>query len=386
MPTAEHTPERAPSLNAFMPHIKRGLMMCLVWSLGLALFLRGLELIVLPDTRWHLGLLANIIATVVISVCAQGANLLGVRVLGPWVWRRSQAARDRYARDGLYAILPGPAALLLVVCATLVGTFTGYHLWLLVARWASIGLPLGYDDRGLSMSLLLASFSTVVLGFIDFLLIRSGLERARVEAAQRQLVQAQLQRLQAQMEPHMLFNTLANLHALIDSRPEKAQDMLMHLITYLRATLTANRTDTLTLSDEMARIHDYLVLMQIRMGERLRIEIDVPEGLGHVRIPPMLIQPLVENAIKHGLDPMLDGGSLRVSAREHEGMIEIRVQDDGQGLHAPAADAQQTGFGLSCIKERLQTCYGHAGQLSLTSLGQAGGAVATLRIPLTMPT
>jgi hypothetical protein len=384
MPTDMHASE-PPYHQVIKPHVKRGVMMSLLWSIGLGLFLSAQERLIIFDPKLHAGMVANVMAPLIVSVTVQCVNWSGLYTLGLWFWRHSQAAHDRHARDGIHAILPHGLALLWLVIATILGTCIGYRLWLAIAQWASIGLPATYQEVGLRMTLLLAIFSTVVLGVIDVLVVRAGLERTRIEAAQRQLVQAQLQRLQAQMEPHMLFNTLANLHALIETGPDRAQDMLLHLIDYLRATLTATRSNALALGDEMARVRDYLVLIQIRMGDRLRLEIDVPAELAHVQIPPMLIQPLVENAIKHGLDPMLEGGLLRVSVRRHEGMIEIQVQDDGQGLYEQFLLVAQPGFGLACIKERLQTCYGSAGQFTLTSLGTFQGAVATLRLPLTMP-
>jgi signal transduction histidine kinase len=396
MPGAEQQPqayehERASGvsedyLTVLKPHVKRGLVMCLLWSLVLGLFLRGLELIILSDARSHLGLFANVVATLIITFCAQALILAGWAVLGQLFWRRSQAARDRCTRDGVYAIAPASIGWLWGVVATFMGTSMGYSLWIELAQCASIDLPAHYREVGLRMSLLLATFSALVLGCIDFLLVRAGVERSRMAVVQRQVAQAQLHRLQAQMEPHMLFNTLANLHALIDTRPKRAQDMLTHLIDYLRATLTASRAHAISLRDEMAQVQDYLHLMQVRMGERLRVAIDVPDDLGGTRIPPMLIQPLVENAIKHGLDPMPDGGHLRVSVRRREGLIEIVVADDGQGLAHSHLTGSQPGFGLGCIRDRLQTCYGGAARFTLESPGQhSRGAIATLLIPSALP-
>jgi two-component sensor histidine kinase len=391
-------------LALFKPQVLRGLKLALLWSLGLGLFLRVLELIVVPDAHTHMGLLANVLATLIISLSTQAVLHAGWLALGYGFWLRSPAARDRHARDGVYAITPLPISLSWLVVAMLVGTFAGYHLWMLVARWGSIRLPAPYAATGLRMALLLATFSTLVLGVIDSLVVRAGHERSRAEAVQRQLAQAQLYRLQAQLEPHMLFNTLANLHALIDTQPRVAQDMLSHLIRYLRATLMASRAPAITLGEEMAQVQDYLQLMQIRMGERLRVAVDVPAELASVRLPPMLVQPLVENALKHGLDPLPEGGTLRVSARLKEGCLEIEVLDDGLGLRpspeaAWAPEAPSPGFGLRCIRERLQTCYGAGAELTLRAAaesdqsvalealgarGSRSGTVATLRIPCTL--
>jgi signal transduction histidine kinase len=366
----------------FKPLVRRGLAMCWWWSIGLGLFLRGLEVIVMPDPTAHLGLVANVLATLIITFCAQAIVLSGWGVIGLLFWQHSQAARDRHARDGLYAVTPPFIGLLWLLVATSLGTVVGYGLWMGVSQWASIDLPAHYRQVGLNMSLLLATFSTLVMGFIDSLLVRAGVERSRVEVAQRQLAQAQLHRLQAQMEPHMLFNTLANLHGLMETRPSSAQDMLMHLISYLRATLTASRVSTMALGEEIAQAQDYLHLMQIRMGERLRVMVEVPDELASVHIPPMLIQPLIENAIKHGLDPVPEGGCLWLIARQRGRMLEIVVQDDGQGMSPSSESSSSSGFGLTCIRERLHTCYGGEAQFTLAPAVQGRGAVATLSIPV----
>jgi LytS/YehU family sensor histidine kinase len=169
--------------------------------------------------------------------------------------------------------------------------------------------------------------------------------------------------------------------------------MLAHLIDYLRATLSASRAGTLPLREEMARVRDYLGLMQIRMGQRLHVSMDVPPDLHEMNVPPMLVQPLVENAIKHGLDPMPDGGALRVTARRDGPVLEIVVRDNGRGLlaeiplqptvppHDERTGAPQGGFGLDCIRARLQTAFGEHASLSLTTLPTQAGTIATLRMP-----
>ena len=133
------------------------------------------------------------------------------------------------------------------------------------------------------------------------------LERGRVEA--------QLRLLQAQIEPHFLFNTLANLDALIATDPARARLMLGHLNDYLRATLAAARKERNSLEEEFALLRNYLEVLAIRMGARLKYELALPEALAALQVPPMLLQPLVENALKHGLEPKVEGGSVRVSAR-----------------------------------------------------------------------
>ncbi|WP_240660754.1 sensor histidine kinase [Inhella crocodyli] len=206
-----------------------------------------------------------------------------------------------------------------------------------------------------------------------------ALEVANADQA-RLVAQAQLTALQAQLEPHMLFNTLAHLRALIKLRPDDAQAMLDELIAYLRATLTASRTPLHPLGTEFARLHDYLRLMQRRMGPRLQVDLQLPPALAQVAVPPLLLQPLVENAIQHGLEPAIDGGTLRLLAREEGAQLVLTVEDDGSGLGAAPA-SQGTGFGTQQVRDRLATQYGDAARLDLAPLAPHG-CRATVTLPL----
>ncbi len=231
--------------------------------------------------------------------------------------------------------------------------------------------------------LLTAGFILTISGLVT--LYYHSVESARqaqlvAERAQRQAAEAQLTLLQSQLEPHMLFNTLAHLRVLIKLRPDDAQQMLDQLIAYLRATLQASRAESHSLRAEFERLRDYLALMQVRMGSRLRVELNLPEELAELQVPPLLLQPLVENAIKHGLEPALEGGVLRVSAGRSPEHLTLTVEDGGVGLGA-APTSNGTGFGLEQVRERLQTRYGSASRLSLNAR-QPHGCVAELRIPL----
>jgi sensor histidine kinase YesM len=237
----------------------------------------------------------------------------------------------------------------------------------------------------LSYSLALGTFT------VDYLRVHLAANQVRAEAAQRQALQAQLQLLQAQLEPHMLFNTLANLHALIDADPSRAQDMLLRLITFLRATLSASQRTTHPLGEEFSRAGDYLALMQVRMGPRLQIDLQLPPELADTPVPPLLVQPLLENAIQHGLEPKREGGLLSLRA-QHEGeRLIITVLDTGQGLVASKAPSRKPshgnshGFGLSCVRDRLQSLYGDEAFLALHDAPQGPGTMATLELPIKPP-
>jgi Histidine kinase len=204
---------------------------------------------------------------------------------------------------------------------------------------------------------------------------------ASVQAAQRQAAESRLRLLEAQLEPHMFFNTLANLHVLIALDPPRAQAMLDQLIAFLRATLSGSRAMEHPLRAEFARIKDYLSLMQVRMEDRLRVHFDLPDALADVPVPPLLLQPLVENCIKHGLEPAVAGGLIDVRAIRDGACLVLRVRDTGAGLRE---GGENTGsFGLRQIRERLTTLYGAGASLTLEPARDAdGGTLATIRLPL----
>ena len=217
---------------------------------------------------------------------------------------------------------------------------------------------------------------------------RMAAMEARAEAARRAAADTRLKLLESQLEPHMLFNTLANLRVLIALDAPRAQAMLDHLISYLRATLGASRAVLHPLADEFARVADYVQLMQVRMGARLATRIDLPPELAAHPVPPLLLQPLVENAIRHGLEPQVGAVRLTLSARRDGPQLVLEVRDTGVGLPAgfgaaqaaPAADG--SGFGLQQVRERLHALHGTAATLDLAPAGDAeGGTRATVRLP-----
>ncbi len=212
---------------------------------------------------------------------------------------------------------------------------------------------------------------------------KAARESARAEGIARQALQAQLQLLQAQIEPHMLFNTLANLQGLIALDPARAQQMLDQLIVYLRATLSSSRAEVTTLGQEFALMDAYLGLMAVRMGARLSFQLDLPQELRSAQIPPMLLQPLIENAITHGLEPKIEGGRIVVSAAARDGQLHVSVSDDGLGLDAPSAKSG-THLGLANTRDRLLAIHGEQASLALTA-NSSGGALAELILPLVKP-
>jgi LytS/YehU family sensor histidine kinase len=161
--------------------------------------------------------------------------------------------------------------------------------------------------------------------------------------------------------------------------PQRAQLMLGHLDGYLRATLASARNDSCTLAEEFALLRGYLEIIAIRMGPRLTCALELPEALARAKLPPMLLQPLVENAIKHGLEPKMDGGKVRVAASAEGRQLVLVVEDSGLGFGA--ASTSGTGVGLLHVKERLAAVYGDAARAEI-SASAGGGVCITLRLPL----
>ena len=192
----------------------------------------------------------------------------------------------------------------------------------------------------------------------------------------RQMIEARLQALQAQIEPHFLFNTLANIRLLYDTESMRAKPLIHDLAAYLRAALPQMREARSTLARELALVQAYLRVLQVRMGERLKVEINVPAGLEEAALPPMMLLTLVENAIKHGLSPLPLGGSIVIRAERQVDRLRITVVDDGMGF----LKGFGSGIGLANTRARLAALYGDAGRLVLDA-NPRGGVIAGLELP-----
>lgn len=206
--------------------------------------------------------------------------------------------------------------------------------------------------------------------------------QAEADRIARQLADARLKLMQAQVEPHFLFNTLASVQDLAEGKAPEAAALTRELITFLRAGLAGLRNNTTTLAREFDMAAAFLAIMKTRMGERLTFELNLPDDLANESMPPAMLISLVENAIKHGLEPALDGGHLSLSARRDGPMLCIEVRDTGLGLGTSVA-ATSGGVGLSNIRERLAAIYGDAAALTIHE-NQPRGVVAaiTLNRPL----
>ncbi|MEO6744517.1 MAG: histidine kinase [Caldimonas sp.] len=206
-------------------------------------------------------------------------------------------------------------------------------------------------------------------------------EIAESEALKRQVVEARMAAMQAQVEPHFLFNTLASIDHLIETDPKRASQMQKNLIALLRASMPAMREAhpaAHNLGREMAVIRPYLEILKVRMEDRLHIDVAVPEGLLSAEFPSMMIQSLVENAIKHGLEPKAEGGTLTVRAEIVHGKLAVTVADTGLGFGKAATAG--TGTGLANIRERLKLLYGNRASMSVTE-NVPTGTVVSLTVP-----
>jgi len=215
--------------------------------------------------------------------------------------------------------------------------------------------------------------------------------KARQIRAENAATEAQLRLLQAQIEPHFLFNTLANVTALMESDAPRAKLMLESFVDYLRASLSGLGGAQHTLGDEIDLVGAYLRIVKIRMEDRLAYEVDVPDALRALPLPALTLQPLVENAVVHGLEPQIDGGRVRIGARRDGRSLVITVDDDGGGLAAappmpvsaasPRTTRGGTGTALANIRHRLLQTYGSSASLRVEA-APTRGVRASLNLPL----
>jgi signal transduction histidine kinase len=300
-------------------------------------------------------------------------------------------------RIGYWASSVG-GAIQAIVGVTLV--FALYFLFYADPRWQDAFQRWLSDTFG-SLWVLLGAIFLVVYGVPDLVARLRRRERAAVtralkaeassERLARQTAESELRLLQAQVEPHFLYNTLANLRYLIQKNSPDALRMTDALIEYLRTSVPDMRAARVTLGREADHARHYLEIMQMRMGNRLAFAVDVPAALRDVEVPPLVLLTLVENAIKHGIAPLVEGGTVTLRAREDGQAIAIEVADTGvgppaAGAHPAATDstAKSTGVGLDNLRGRLQLAYGTDVAVELAPHEPRGTRVR-LRLPRTMP-
>jgi len=275
-----------------------------------------------------------------------------------------------------------------VAIALVVGAFFGTVL-VVVVKGRDLAMMFGDSHRLVSFGL------TAIIGFIAGTIAvavmatrariaRTEAELMRSEADRQRLArkhaEAELKVIRAQIEPHFLFNTLANLSFLIKDNPDQALAMLENLIDYLQAAVPRIRGESSTLRNELAMASAYVSILQIRMGERLQAVFDIPQDLLVVPFPPMMLITLIENAIKHGLNELPEGGTITVRAMRRENSLMLCVADTGVGLSS-SGNHLRDGIGLGNIRDRLASMHGERARLTLAP-NLPRGAVATIEIPM----
>jgi signal transduction histidine kinase len=285
--------------------------------------------------------------------------------------------------------LPLPLRAAYVVSVVMAGSWIGYA----AARWALLGdlqrvtEHMTHAARFLLVIPPVWALVTVAL-FASVSRLRSRQlarerERTARALAEREAIAARLALLNAQVEPHFLYNSLANVGAAIDADPAAAKRLIEALVTYLRASARNMARPLVPLAEEMEGVRGYLEVMRVRLGARLRWSCELPERAASVPVPPAAVQTLVENAIKHGIEPSARGGEVAVTAREAAaGGWTLEVADTGVGLAGGPGTGAETGSGtgLANLSERLRLALGPSARVTLEA-GAGGGAVARLELP-----
>ena len=371
-PLLGHPLELIPFFRRWPPSVRRNLLYTLIWSCGLGALLTWLEALLKHDRTPLLEyLLPLLLISNLIGFMIHGGSMLASRLTGGW---------SRRAR-GLPRLM---FSIALVGASVLLGLGLGNA----VLRGKSLFELLA--NRGILLQSLALAVSIALVMYWVRGSAEKRFERALEASRQKELMastarllaEARLRALQAQIEPHFLYNTLANVVSLIGPKPAQAQHMLERFIDYLRASLASSRSEEATLDTETKLVAAYLDVLAVRMGERLRYHIELPDELRQFVIAPMLLQPVVENAVSHGLEPKVEGGELHISARREGKALLLEVRDTGAGLSQTSA-AGGTQFGLHQVRERLAARYGANATFTLTDHPD-GGTVARITL-LTTP-
>lgn len=311
-----------------------------------------------PRPFWH-----PLLTTQIYGLCIAYA----VNVAAPW----EKAQPVRY--------MLGAIAVAVLVGVLLVIVLKGYSLEYVREQWMVFGWNV--------VQAFLNGLLITLLFFVKFREARATAALHRAEAERnllaKQAVEAELKLMQAQVEPHFLFNTLASIQYLTETDPPQANRLLGHLIAYLRAALPQFRANSSTLGREFELTKAYLAILQMRMGPRLEFDVDLPPDLASHPFPPNMLISLVENAIKHGVEPSVDGGRIAINARRDGDRIVVTVTDSGRGLAASgAADADTAGdgVGLSNLRERLAALFGPRARFTIEDV-QPRGTRAIIAIP-----
>jgi sensor histidine kinase YesM len=308
-----------------------------------------------PDVSWG----EELLASNAVGVCIWGV----IRLLHAVFGKRLGLLPTVILGVALGLIIGGKIAALLGAY-DFIGAYAAHPL----DSWKSIGT--------VALLAISASAFIIVSSNASRYRLELEMEQRRLAEASRSQAVAELALLQAQIEPHFLFNTLAHVQSAIEQDPATGKLILENLIRYLRGTLRRTRSSHYTLAEERELIEALLNIASIRLGARLRHQVNIADGVGDAVLPPLLLQPLVENAIKHGIEPSLDGGEITVQGDHLGDSLVLRVIDTGVGMAAAGPE----GVGLANVRARLASLYGERGRLSLQS-HPVRGVIAELRLP-----
>lgn len=271
--------------------------------------------------------------------------------------------------------------IIIITLAVITGAAAGVAVATLAAGLIAhaLDLPAAPQDalRSFFPNMLYGLLFGSVISYVFISLKKISDEKIRRLEVEKTAAVTEIRLLQSQMEPHFLFNTLSTILSLIDRDPEKAKGMLESFTLFLRASLVTARNETITLSQEMDVVKNYLDIFKVRMGDRLRYAIDIPDDLQGARVPPLIIQPLVENALKHGLEPSVSGGQLLVKGQRLGDIIRIVVADSGTGI---SETGHGNGIGLDNIKKRLDLMYQGRGRMFFEETSPSG-LKAVIEVP-----
>ncbi len=344
-----HPLELFPFFRRFPRSIARDLLYTFIWNGLFACFFAAIAIVAngrLPGLKWfgYNLVFANCIGYTLHLIFHFTSN-----AVEPWIRARGPVV--------IAAFYTGVTTVGVVIGITLGQLVLGIEV---VPTLASPGWIVSIAATSAVISVIL----TIIFFFRErSALAEATLERARLRLAniEREAMFANLKALQAQIEPHFLFNTLANVVGLVDADPAKAKRMLESFIRFLRASLAATREERTTLGDDFALVASYLEVIQVRMGDRLAVKMEIPEALRSFELPPLLLQPIVENAVRHGLEPKVDGGTITLTAFERGGRVVIEVADTGVGF----SETTSGGIGLANARDRLKLQYGDDAKLAI---------------------
>lgn len=364
-----HPLEAIPVFRRIRPSIGRDVIYTVIWNSLFALFFTAVAIMLDSRTPIFETLRITFVFAQCIGFVIYAAFFVTEKLFGRAIHRA-----QRWIRSAYYALV------------SLVGLFPGYLIAFRIVHWKG-GPEWLFSPRAVVSMIGITLAITGVLLLIFLPRERAARaeaamarEQARVAAAEREVTTARMKLLEAQVEPHFLYNTLAHVISLIDAEPRAAKHMIEGLIALLRASAVSAGGGA-TLGVQVDRLRAYLEIVALRMGSRLSWRIDVPASLREIEAASMLLQPIVENAVKHGLEPSMAGGEVSIGARRERGKLVLTVTDTGAGF-LPTA---QAGIGLANLRARLAASYGDNARLTIEDVAPHGTRV-TLVVPITTST